>query len=130
MTEPGKHAEKARDEPDAPANAQRRQAGNARARRVRQAAETVLSQGHISRRTPRGEVVINSVELLTVDGMDYIEVYAAPGTASGETHFRIFNPPTGVRRPDGSIEEDPIGALAEVLALHGGARQAKRRRFR
>ena len=69
------------------------------------------------------------VEITTVDGLDCLEIASAPGS-NGETHWRIFNPPLGVLRPDGSIEEDPVGALAEVLALHGGAARPKRRRTR
>lgn len=125
---PEKPAERAVGEPDAPATARRRQAGNARARRVRQAAEEVLRRGHISRRTRDGEVLIESVELCAEDGLEWIEARTAPGTESGETHFRIFNPPLGVLRQDGSIEEDPLAALAEVIAQFGGARSVKRRR--
>jgi hypothetical protein len=87
----------------------------------------VLRDGPIRRHTRSGEVVIREVRMETSpEGLDYLDVIITPGV-SEEPHFRIFNPPTGVRRPDGSIEEDPVAALAEVLALHGGALRRKRR---
>lgn len=131
MTKPEKPAEKPVGGPDEPAMQRRRQNANARARLIQRAADAVLREhGRISRRTPHGEVVIERVELLDEGGLAHIEVYAAPGTESGETHFRIFNPPTGVLRQDGEIVEDPLGALAEALGQFGGAQQPKRRRQR
>jgi hypothetical protein len=52
-------------------------------------------------------------------------VITDPGDG-GEGHYRIFNPPTGVRGPDGTVTEDPIGALVQVLSLHGAARRKPR----
>ena len=76
--------------------------------------------------TRRGEVLIESVTLATSgEGFDYLDVLVDPATE--DPHFRIFNPPTGVLQPDGSIVEDPLMALAEVLAMHGGASTRKRR---
>jgi hypothetical protein len=60
------------------------------------------------------------------DGLSCLEVYAAPGD-EGETLFRIFNPPTGVRR-NGVVEHDPVGAIIQALAANGGARRKKRAR--
>ncbi|HET9234935.1 MAG TPA: hypothetical protein VFP10_12410 [Candidatus Eisenbacteria bacterium] len=107
---------------------QRRQAANARVRLSERAARTVLRDGPIRRSTRQGEVIITDVAVATTsEGLEYLEIRSDPG-ANGETHWRIFNPPVGVLRPDGSIEESPVEALAEVLALHGGAVRRKRRR--
>jgi hypothetical protein len=116
--------------PDVRGRPERVIAANDRARAVERAARAALREGNISRHTPRGEVTIVAVDLITTAEVEFIEVRAAPSTESGETHFRIVNPPIGVRRPDGSVEEDPLGALAEVLAQFGGALRAKRRRAR
>lgn len=104
--------------------AKRRADANARTRRSEQALRAALRDGPVRRRAGHGDVEIREVVIASTDeGLDYLDVIAEPG-ASGEHHFRIFNPPTGVRRPDGSVEEDPVLALVEVLALHGGATQS------
>jgi hypothetical protein len=75
--------------------------------------------------TPAGEVRIwHAVVTTDPDGLSCLEVYAAPGD-EGETLFHICNPPTGVRR-NGEVVTDPVGAIVEVLAAHGGARRKKR----
>jgi hypothetical protein len=117
-----------REGSDRPGDRERRDAANARARAVQRAAREVLARaGDVPAIFPtrRGQVVINSVELITEGGLDYIEVRTAPGTDSGETHFRIFNPPLGVREPDGHVRVDPFGALVETLDVLGGG-QARR----
>jgi hypothetical protein len=126
MTKPGNRPETPPDGPEGPGAERRREAVNGRARRAERAARAVLDDGPISRYTERGEVTVTEVDVRTEDGLDYLNVRCEPGEA-GETHFRIFNVPTGVRRPDGTVEEDPIGALVEVLALHGAAVPTKRR---
>jgi hypothetical protein len=105
--------------------ARQRQAGNERVRRSAQAWRAALRDGPVSAHTPAGEVLVLAVDTAVQDGVERLEVRTAPG--SEETHFRIFNPPTGVRR-GGTVVEDPIGALVETLAMHGGARQVRRTR--
>lgn len=125
-----KPAESHGDGPEDEDRQRRKEAQNGRVRLAERAARMNLRGGPIVRSTPRGEVRIHEVLVSsTPEGLECLEVFVAPGS-SGETHYRIFNCPTGVRRPDGSIEEDPVAALAEVLALHGGATPRKRRRFR
>ena len=118
------------DGPEDEDRQRRKESQNARTRLAERAARTALRGGPIVRTTPRGEVRVHEVDVATTpEGLEYLEVRAAPGE-SGESHYRIFNCPTGVRRPDGSVAEDPVAALAEVLALYGGATPRKRRRFR
>jgi hypothetical protein len=77
-----------------------------------------------------GGVTIVSVQLgRQSDGQSYVDV-VADRPASGDPLFRIINPPLLVADPAGEIEhggrryrEDPLGALAETLALFGGARR-------
>lgn len=58
----------------------------------------------------------------------WVDVYLEGQTEDGEAHFRVINPPTLVEDRGGEIivngvrhREDPLLALAEVLAGHGGA---------
>lgn len=58
----------------------------------------------------------------------WVDVYLEGQTETGEAHFRVINPPTLVEDRGGEIivngvrhREDPLLALAEVLAGHGGA---------
>jgi len=74
-----------------------------------------------------GEVRLASVDVQEVDGVTSVEVHLDGRTAGGDPHFRIVNPPTLVEDPAGDIElaglyyrEDPLVALAEVIARHGG----------
>lgn len=125
MTRP---AERPQDGRNTPRGRERQDAANARTRRAEQAARALLRDGPIARVTATGEVRIEAVEVtISDDGLSCLEVTTAPG-AGGETAFRIFNPPTGVRRGDGTVEEDPVGALIQVLAAHGGAKSRRRPR--
>lgn len=63
----------------------------------------------------------------SADGVVCVEVFLRGDTASGESHFRIWNPPINVKEPNGTLREDPALALAEVVAQEGG--RAKRPRF-
>jgi hypothetical protein len=121
-------AQKPQDGRDTPRGRERQEAANGRTRRAEQAARALLRDGPITRATPAGVVQIEGVEIsIDETGLMCLEVVTAPG-AEGETSFRIFNPPTGVRRSDGTIEEDPVGALIQVLAAHGAAKTRRRRR--
>lgn len=70
--------------------------------------------------TRHGEVRIADIRPLLQDG---VEVFLGGATETGETHFRVFNPPT--RTLAGEI--DPVHALAEAIARHGGARKRRPR---
>lgn len=108
-----------------------REKQNGRVRKLRQAARAALKDGEVyARRTSRGEIHIQDL-IFKEDadtGLEYIEIRMAGETESGDPQFRIFNPPTLVAEPDGGFREDPLEALAEVLAMHGGARPEKKRR--
>jgi hypothetical protein len=80
-------------------------------------------------RSKFGEVQFQTVTQKTdADDVDYIEVYLKGQTENGDPHFKIWNPPLMVRNLDGSLTEDPLQALAEVVARHGGRRKGPRRR--
>lgn len=89
-----------------------------------------------ARRTPHGEVHLADVrEVTTESGVPAVEVWVAGETEGGDPHFIIVNPPTLTPDPTGPVEingrtfrEDPVAALAEAVAQHGGARSAKRKR--
>lgn len=67
--------------------------------------------------TKHGIVNIAAVE---DGGEGCVEVWVGGETVTGESHFRIFNPPTiaGGR-------EDPMRAVAEAIAKHGGAQSMR-----
>lgn len=69
--------------------------------------------------TPHGTVQIARVE----EGDGCVEVFLGGEPESGETHFRIFNPPT---MSGGKL--DPLQAVAEAIARHGGAQSTRKGR--
>lgn len=90
--------------------------------------------GRYVTRTPSGEVVLESLELVDSDGLRYLEVWAGGQTEGGDPHFRVVNPPLLVPDPDGDVvvrgehfREDPLAALAEVIGANGGALARRRR---
>lgn len=94
--------------------------------------------GPYAARTRYGEVHLDRLEHHQDGrGNQWVEVWAGGDTASGDPHFRIFNPPTLVQDPLGTTElegvryrEDPMAALAEAVARHGGALKSRRGRRR
>lgn len=76
-----------------------------------------------------GQVQFQSVATRTnAEGVEELEVYLGHDTESGDPHYIVTNPPIYVRELDGSLTEDPILALAEILAYKGGGRQKGSRR--
>jgi hypothetical protein len=68
-----------------------------------------------------GEVQIETLDVATdSEGRDYVEVFLAGDTENSDPHFKIWNPPLLVKDPDGTLREDPIQAIAEVIAGNGG----------
>jgi len=106
----------------------------AKAKAVKDKAD--LLEKPIVRRTRYGEVQIGTVTVVTdAEGLDRIEVWLRGATQSGDPHFRIYNPPLLAEDATGPVEvngrryrEDPVTAVAEVIARHGGARKKGRRR--
>lgn len=90
-------------------------------------------------------VVIERLEFVeeTSDCPAHIEVWVGDPVGN-DPHYRIFNPPVLVEDPRGSIVKevsgrsgqlarrryrvDPVAAVAEALALNGGARRGGGRR--
>jgi hypothetical protein len=110
-------------------------------RTANQRAQAVLAAldargpGPFTIHTPAGSVTLDRVEVVTVDGIDVVEVHAA-NPESGDPHFRVINPPRYVPDPDGDVtmigpggrfREDPIAALAHLIAQHGGRHKDPRR---
>ncbi len=79
------------------------------------------------RTTPTGEVRIEALSLSEVDGTGVLEI-SVGDPENGDPRFRVVNPPTLVRDPDGSFREDPLAALAQVIGEHGGSARRKRGR--
>lgn len=92
--------------------------------------------GVYATRTRAGEVHLEDVaQREDSAGQVYVDVTLAGTTEGGDPHFVIYNPPLLATDPTGPIEingrrfrEDPLAALAEVVALNGGARTEKRKR--
>lgn len=120
----------------------RSRANQARVNAARRAEEVIGAweargedPGPYALRTRHGDVILERVTRHEEDGQAYVEVYAGGETAGGDPHFRVFAPPTLVEDPNGEIEsggrrfrKDPLAALAEVVAQHGGAHLPKRER--
>jgi hypothetical protein len=77
------------------------------------------------RATPAGEVRIRALRLVEIGGHEVLEVTVGE-PSNGDPSFRVVNPPTLVKEPDGSYREDPLAALAQVIGEHGGAARRKR----
>jgi hypothetical protein len=74
-----------------------------------------------------GQVQIQSLDTkLDAEGCEVLEVYIGPGSERGDPHFIITNPPTYVKERDGSLTEDPIAAVAEVIARFGGRQKGRK----
>lgn len=89
------------------------------------------------RRTRHGEVRLDALQVLEVDGHTVVEVWVGGDTENGDPHFRVVNPPQLVEDPQGPVEvrgrryrEDPVAALAEAVAANGGAMKPRRRSAR
>ena len=82
----------------------------------------------------QGQVQIGSLTRRTdPEGNDYIEVFLRGESEWGDPHFRIWNPPLLVEDPQGPIaigdrhyREDPLSAVAEAIARHGGRQKRTR----
>lgn len=109
---------------------------SARVEAVQEAADAVLSDGQVyAVSTPDGEVRICQVTSHQDGEAHWVEVFLHGATEGGDPHFRIFNPPTLAADPLGPVEingerfrEDPMGAVAQVVASFGGATTNKMRR--
>lgn len=115
--------------------------GAARARTVAQLRATAVrdavrdsaargSDGVVTATTTAGRTVrIQRVNLSPESAETaWVDVYLEGQTENGDAHFRVINPPTLVEDRNGSIivngvrhREDPLLALAEVVAGYGGA---------
>lgn len=114
-------------------NANHKERARLRARDARKAIrDAFVGNEPVRVRTVHGDISIARIE----DGPDgTVNVFLDGETQSGEVHFRIVNPPTLALDPSGDIElhgqryrEDPLAAIAEAIAMHGGVRSTKKRR--
>ena len=88
----------------------------------------------MTKATRFGEVQFEALLIKTdPQGNEYLDVRLRGDTQGGDPHFRIWNPPLLVEDPLGDIElggrkfrEDPLGAVAEAIARHGGRRKGPR----
>jgi hypothetical protein len=83
--------------------------------------------GPVTVSTPNGEVQIESLDVTEDGTRSRVEVVVS-GAEGGDPNFVIVNPPTLVPDPAGDVavrgqlyREDPIAAVAYVIAEHGGA---------
>lgn len=93
--------------------------------------------GQFAVATPHGNVNFERIATATdAEGVEYLEIYLAGDTESGDPHFRIYNPPTAVDDPNGTIigrdgqrrlRQDPLLAVALAVAGRGGQQKGTRR---
>lgn len=110
-----------------------RQNPRQRAQAVRDAL-TSRGPGPHTFHTPDGTVIFKSARVVTAaGGADVVEVHVDSPT-NGDPDFRVINPPRFVPDPTGDIilnglpfREDPLAALAHVVAQHGGRIKDPRR---
>jgi hypothetical protein len=81
-----------------------------------------------------GRVEFESIEVHTDDDGGFWLDIRLGSAAGGDCHFRIFNPPLLVQASDGDIKlggdryrMDPVQAVAEVVANHGGLSTRRKR---
>lgn len=118
-----------------PANAsdRARKVARLRSNAVRDAVENAPTrddEGIVQAVAPSGQNVrIERIELSPESAETaYIDVYLAGQPESGDVHYRIINPPTLVPDRAGPVDiggvryrEDPLAAIAHVIASNGGA---------
>jgi hypothetical protein len=133
MTQPERPAER----PAEPRGVREgRQRAKERVRAVQRAAEAIGEDGYV-RMTRRGPVHLQSLTFHKEGEVEWVEAHLGGQTEGGDPHYRIFNPPTLVEDPDGDVQlttgtyrEDPLAAVAEVIAQYGGAQDMRRERRR
>lgn len=99
------------------------------------ASSRATADGALLMKTRYGSVSISSLEHQVDDnGVSCVSVRLAEPGSSGDPHYRVFNPPQLVEDVRGDVvmngrryRVDPLHALAEVVALHGGAVKSARR---
>jgi hypothetical protein len=77
--------------------------------------------------------IFNIVTGEDAEGVTWVDIYLAGEVEGGDSHFRIFNPPTLVADNNGDVlvgkrrfRVDPVVAIAEVIAANGGRRRSRR----
>lgn len=131
----GSGVEPDQDDPGRPPEGSPEQVAAARAAAVQAAADACLGDGQVyAVATPHGEVRICRVTSHAEGSATWVEVFLHGSTVGGDPHFRIFNPPMLAADPAGPVEingqrfrEDPLLAVAQVVAENGGAMTVRRR---
>jgi len=102
-----------------------RQARAERAAKVREAVAAHTGPKQV--RTSRGDVTLGAVTVADDDetGATIVEVTVGD-TPKATPDYRIINPPVEVVDEDGTRRQDPLAALAEVVALYRGNPRSRR----
>lgn len=108
----------------------------ARVERVRQAGAPLLrTAGVAAVSTLAGDVVISDIQTGQDQNTAWVDITVIGDIEGADPHFRIVNPPTLVRDPHGTVvlqtgtyREDPLAAVAEVIASYGGAQRNRKGR--
>lgn len=101
-----------------------RQARADRAAKVREAVAAHTAPKRV--RTSRGDVTLGAVNVVDDEtGATVVEVTVGD-TPKATPDYRIINPPVEVVDQDGTRRQDPLAALAEVVALYRGNPRSRR----
>lgn len=83
------------------------------------------SDGELQIGSPAGQVTFRQIETRVVDDVAVVDIWLG-GPLDGEPDYRLINPPMLAEDPAGPVliagrryREDPIAAIAEVLAHRG-----------
>lgn len=118
------HREEIRDAMrNTPAAGRARVVGKLRARAVADAFRSHhgrMPDGSVTVSVGTAVVRLASIVVGEVGGHPVVDVYVTGATAGGDPHYRIFNPPTLAATPGGGLIDDPVLAIACVIAANGG----------
>lgn len=112
----------------------RREARTRRAEKVRDA--IAGREGQTRHRTSKGDINLGEIRFVPASDAEAALIEVTVGRRQGgEPDYRIVNPPLYVADPDGTVDldgvphrEDPVAALAELVAQFTGPARRRRRR--
>jgi hypothetical protein len=70
-------------------------------------------------------VTFAHIDTLDINGYTALDIWLEGPVEGGDPHFRVFNPPNRYVAAGGVLVDDPIMALAAVVAGNGGARKQR-----
>lgn len=68
-------------------------------------------------------VTFAAIQAIDINGYTALDIWLDGPVEGGDPHFRVFNPPNRYVAAGGVLVDDPIMALAAVVAGNGGARK-------